>query len=147
MNLKIDPNRRDKSIATGILVRAQDENGVWQNADISELTKESLLEWLRSRGGKNPWAENVIGLLLGHGNLVEEELGDREEERKEIKKNDQIEQLKERLKSAEHLLKKTYNIFVLASQGKQDEAKALLQSIDDEIAEYIVVHGLIDWEK
>lgn len=41
----------------------------WGNFDIADLTKESLLEWLRSRGGENKWAEDTVGILLGHGAL------------------------------------------------------------------------------
>jgi hypothetical protein len=33
------------------------------------LDKESLLLWLRSRGGKNTYAEDVVGILLDHGHL------------------------------------------------------------------------------
>lgn len=54
---------------TGIYVRAKHKNGGWESVDIVLLEKESLLEWLRSRGGNNPWAEDCVGLLLGHGHL------------------------------------------------------------------------------
>ena len=53
---------------TGIYVRAK-RDGKWESVDISELTAESLLQWLRSRDGDNPWAEDVVGILLGHGHL------------------------------------------------------------------------------
>lgn len=66
MNLQTDPKRNGD---TGIYVRAQDINGKWDSFDISQLTKASLLEFLRSRGGDNPWAEDVVGILLGHGHL------------------------------------------------------------------------------
>lgn len=66
MNLQTDPTRNGD---TGIYVRAQDINGKWDSFDICQLTKASLLEWLKSRGGANPWAENVVGVLLGHGHL------------------------------------------------------------------------------
>lgn len=68
MNLQIDPTRNGD---TGIYVRAQDINGKWGSFDICQLTKASLLEFLKSRGGDNPWAENVVGILLGHGHLHE----------------------------------------------------------------------------
>lgn len=51
---------------SGILVRAFDEHGRPANVDIVELDRESLLAWLRSRGGSNPWAENCVLMLLGH---------------------------------------------------------------------------------
>ncbi len=70
MGLKVDSRREgDVRHATGICVRAQNPDGSWASADIYELTKGSLLEWLRSRGGENPLAENVVGVLLGHGHL------------------------------------------------------------------------------
>jgi len=75
MTLKVDPKRADEyEDECGIYVRAVTIDGEWINADIFQLTKESLFEFLRSRGGKNEWAENVVALLLGHGqfDLVEE---------------------------------------------------------------------------
>ena len=66
MELKIDDSRRDLHGSTEIYVRAQNAKGRYENADIAELNKESLQEWLRSRGGDNPWAENCVALLLGH---------------------------------------------------------------------------------
>jgi len=63
----------DSNNATGIYVRALSPEGKWMSVDIALLDKESLLSWLRSRGGNNPWAENVVGILLGHGNLVQDE--------------------------------------------------------------------------
>lgn len=62
--LQVDPTRRDLRV-TGILVRALD-GGRWVNADIAELSLDSLNEWLRSRGGDNRWAENTCALILGH---------------------------------------------------------------------------------
>lgn len=53
------------SDATGIYVRAQDSDGNWHSVDIAELDEPSLTEFLLSRGGSNPWAENVVRLLLG----------------------------------------------------------------------------------
>ncbi len=64
----IDPGRAEHVGATGIYVRAKDGDK-WMNADIAELDKSSLLAWLRSRGGDNPWAEDTLGILLGHGPL------------------------------------------------------------------------------
>ena len=56
--------------ATGIFIRARDGDK-WVSADLAELDKGSVLAWLRSRGGDNPWAENCVGMLLGHGALHE----------------------------------------------------------------------------
>jgi hypothetical protein len=56
---------------TGIFVRAKGEDGRWRSVDIAWLTKQSLLSFLKSRGGDNPWAENTVGILLGHGMLHE----------------------------------------------------------------------------
>lgn len=72
MEAKINPERyNDKKTwgSTGIFVRAQHETGKWESVDIVLLTKDSLLEWLKSRGGSNPYAEDVVGILLGHGHL------------------------------------------------------------------------------
>lgn len=63
--LKTDPSRSNMKDATGIYVRAQSE-GIWASVDIAELDTASLNIWLTSRGGSNPWAENVVLLLLGH---------------------------------------------------------------------------------
>lgn len=68
MILNIDLERTSIE-ETGIFVRAQDNNGKWHSADIAHLDKDSLLVWLRSRGGDNALAENTVGLLLGHGHL------------------------------------------------------------------------------
>jgi len=71
--MKIDSQRYDKFgrevELTGIFVRAEHE-GKWDAYDIYLLDAPSLLEWLRSRGGKNEWAENVVGILLGHGHIA-----------------------------------------------------------------------------
>lgn len=81
MNLIVDPARvhpdaiRDTDyepvLPTGILVKAKAQHlrtgeDMYINADIMWLTRDSLLAWLRSRGGSNPWAENVVLLLLDH---------------------------------------------------------------------------------
>ena len=69
--MKQAPERIGKFGETGIYVRAQDINGKWISCDIADLTRDSLFQWLRSRGGENPYAENVVGLLLGHvGGIV-----------------------------------------------------------------------------
>jgi hypothetical protein len=69
----IDPKRAIEfaDANTGIHLRAKDQDGKWLAADIATLDKESLIAWLRSRGGDNQWAEDVVGILLGHGHLHE----------------------------------------------------------------------------
>ena len=67
--LLVDGKRLEENVKTGISVRAKFPDGHFGTADIYFLTKESLLEWLRSRGGENVWAENVVGVLLGHGTI------------------------------------------------------------------------------
>lgn len=72
MELLVDEKRFSESETwgnTGIYVRAKHESGKWESVDIVLLTKTSLLEWLKSRGGDNPYAEDVVGILLGHGHL------------------------------------------------------------------------------
>jgi hypothetical protein len=63
---RTDPARRGCVTETGIFVRAK-VGDKWDIVDIAELDKASLLAWLRSRGGDNQWAENCVGMLLGHG--------------------------------------------------------------------------------
>ena len=53
---------------TGIYIRAK-HDGKWGSYDISYLTKVSLLSWLKSHDGNNPWAEDVVGILMGYGHL------------------------------------------------------------------------------
>lgn len=67
MELRADPGRAVNG-DTGIYVRAK-VGDKWDSYDIAQLDKASLLAWLLSRGGSNPWAENVVGILLGHGPL------------------------------------------------------------------------------
>ena len=76
LNLTIDPDRmmgQDDLYSTGIYVRAIRPDGRADSVDIVMLDRPSLLRWLRSRGGHNPWAEDVVGILLGHGHLTTEE--------------------------------------------------------------------------
>jgi hypothetical protein len=64
--LLVDSSRTDGAIMpTGILVRAR-AAGCWASVDIATLDRDSLLRWLRSRGGENLLAENCVLLLLGH---------------------------------------------------------------------------------
>ena len=63
--LKIDPELADDVFKqTGIFIRAK-HNDNWGNYDIYQLTPESLLDFLRSRGGENRWAEGTVFALLG----------------------------------------------------------------------------------
>jgi hypothetical protein len=72
LELKIDPERRNVArssvplecvgVTTGIYVRAE-LAGEYGSHDIADLTRESLVDWLRSRPG---WAEKVLLMLLGH---------------------------------------------------------------------------------
>ena len=71
MELKVDKKRYGETRETGIYVRAQGLTGKWESVDIYALDKPSLLEWLKSRGGENRWAEDVCGILMGHGHLHE----------------------------------------------------------------------------
>ena len=72
LELIIDPERTDLG-PTGIWVRALDAHmGEYTNADIAHLTRDSLLQWLRSRDDRGmdvgaTWRDNVILLLFGHG--------------------------------------------------------------------------------
>lgn len=57
---------RTTLLETGIYVRAKNAAGTWGAVDIAHLDRPSLVAWLRSRGGANEWAENVVLILLGH---------------------------------------------------------------------------------
>lgn len=74
MRLRVDEIRwmNQEKYETGIYVRALIPGDIFYTVDIGVLDKESLLEYLRMRGGSNPIAENIIGLLLGHGHLHKE---------------------------------------------------------------------------
>lgn len=65
MDIKQDSERIDLP-STGIYVRALSPEGKWLSADIATLERASLMTWLRSRGGENAWAEEVVARLLGH---------------------------------------------------------------------------------
>lgn len=76
MELEVDPDRGHVVNASlgdnvsGIFCRAK-LDGKWGSYDIAFLDKPSLLGFLRSRDGDNHWAEDVVGILLGHGHLHE----------------------------------------------------------------------------
>lgn len=63
--MKVDPDRLVTEPETGIFVRVE-YNEAWMSIDIAHLDRASLMTWLRSRGGDNPWAENTVAVLLGH---------------------------------------------------------------------------------
>lgn len=69
IELTVDPIR-SMGGCTGIFVRAKFHE-MWGSHDIAELDKKSLPAWLRSHNGDNKLAENVVGILLGHGSLHE----------------------------------------------------------------------------
>jgi hypothetical protein len=50
---------------TGIYVRATDGDS-YAPHDIAHLSLDSLMRWLRSRGGDNQWAESCLAMILGH---------------------------------------------------------------------------------
>ena len=60
-----------QDVQTGIYIRAKNTADRWDSLDIAWLDRVSLLAFLRSRDGDNPWAEDVCGILLGHGHLHE----------------------------------------------------------------------------
>jgi hypothetical protein len=70
LKLSVDPARwPEKEPArhvTGIYVRASVPDGGFDSVDIWCLDRDSLMRWLRSRGGANEWAENTVAVLLGH---------------------------------------------------------------------------------
>lgn len=66
IEFKVDPERKDDGDGvTGIYIRAT-LDGKYGSYDIATLTGESLMAFLRSRGGKNEWAENCVLTMLGH---------------------------------------------------------------------------------
>jgi len=71
MIYQIDENRIDEKYEiTGIYIRASDPSGKWDSVDIAQLDKQSLHAFLRSRGGENLRAENIVGILLGYGSFT-----------------------------------------------------------------------------
>lgn len=59
---------------TGIFIREK-VNGEWGSFDIGDpnLSDNQVLEWLRSRGGCNPWAENCVLSLIGRKQIASSE--------------------------------------------------------------------------
>lgn len=60
---QFDPTRRHLHGLTGIYVRALQDDGRWGNADIIELTDESLVDFLTSRGTVAWPASTAVQLL------------------------------------------------------------------------------------
>lgn len=61
--LRADPERVHLP-ETGIFVRGLGEDGRFDAIDISHLTKDSLVAWLRDK--KPVFVEGVVLVLLGH---------------------------------------------------------------------------------
>lgn len=64
-DLRVDHERKFYS-GTEIYVRAIGFDGKWDSVDLAQLDRASVISWLKSRGGDNPWAENTVLILLGH---------------------------------------------------------------------------------
>lgn len=65
MNFAVDPMRCEAPIQTGIKVLAR-AGQTYVAADIAQLTKGSLLRYLRHTGGENTCAEALVLTMLGH---------------------------------------------------------------------------------
>lgn len=64
--LKIDP-QRDAEDPTGIYVRAQHPDGKWDSVDLSNLTRQSVVDWLEDKAVANPaYPIQVVLALLDH---------------------------------------------------------------------------------
>jgi hypothetical protein len=67
IELKINPERMGTEFeTTGIYVRAKINDEKWDNADIMQLDRDSLISFMHSRGEKNTWAENIVLTLFGY---------------------------------------------------------------------------------
>ena len=66
MSYSADPNRSVHADGTGIYLRAK-RGDKWDSVDIAELDADSLRRWLMR---DQTTAVNVVGILLGHGNLT-----------------------------------------------------------------------------
>lgn len=51
---------------TGIYIRAIGADGRWGTYDIAQLDRDSLVEFVRSRGAVTTWALHIVLILLGH---------------------------------------------------------------------------------
>jgi hypothetical protein len=68
MSLKVDPNRVGK-VESGILVQASTDYEMGRY-DCMDLDAQSFFEWMRSRGGENEWAENILLTIAGYREKV-----------------------------------------------------------------------------
>lgn len=68
--LRVDSARRDNG-QTGVYIRALNTEQHWTSVDINHLDKKSLKALLEAKDPK--WSHNLIGCLLGYGQLHEEE--------------------------------------------------------------------------
>lgn len=76
-HLRVDPSRRlsdPDATTTGIYTPAFAPNGHTCTAAIEELDKPSLLQWLKTRNSRR-FIEDVVGRILGHGELNEAPVG------------------------------------------------------------------------
>jgi len=72
VELKVDPDRMKFKELTGIFVRAKNGDS-WGSYDCAVLDKPSFLSWIRSRGGSNAFAEDILGLVMGYGRFSDTE--------------------------------------------------------------------------
>ena len=63
---KTDPERVSLRDATGVYDRAIGNDGRWGSYDIAELNRDSLVDFVRSRGEVSTWALHLILIMLGH---------------------------------------------------------------------------------
>jgi len=71
MELKINPERINESEIgglSGIYIRAMTPDGKWDNADLCQLDRESVIKWTKSR--KNG-ALNALLIMLGYDQVVD----------------------------------------------------------------------------
>ena len=70
---RVDPERIGLG-ETGIFVRALGVDDRWGSHDIAELTRPSLIAWLRIHGRDDPrMPTNTVLAMLGHAHLSEGE--------------------------------------------------------------------------
>lgn len=62
---RVDPSRVKRE-ATGIYTHALAADGKYDDCDISHLTCDSLIRFVRARGGRNVFAEGLVLQILGH---------------------------------------------------------------------------------
>jgi hypothetical protein len=66
-DLRADPHREyeENGMTTGIYVRAL-RNDQWQNVDLADLDRASVIQFVESRGPVTTWARDIILIMLGH---------------------------------------------------------------------------------